>query len=434
MRLSTIVVFASLRVASGWISSPKLSLHKSNTVSVVLRANLANGANKLQSFKSPIGFTMEDLASELGGRGRALLCWECFRAGVDPSWYFADGDLSQTEPPLDTLKNDGWSKRQLKIQGELGRHTLSTLQNMPSVEHDVAHLTHLRTSQDGTTKMLLKLVDGLEVESVIIPWDDRKSSTLCISSQVGCRQACTFCATGRMGILRSLSRDEILAQVYWANKVCRIDQIHPVDNIVFMGMGEPGDNVNEVVKAARALVDHQMFGLASKRVTISTVGPHPGVFAQLAEAPAVIAWSVHATRQEVRNALVPTTKYSMEELRAGLLKGLEGRSRSLNSTMLEVTLLSGINDSYEDAMSLIDFCRPIETKVSKLVVNLIPWNNIGAPSGAASHFDQPLPSAVSAFQQTLTDNGIRCYVRTTRGDDESAACGQLATRKKKQAL
>jgi 23S rRNA (adenine2503-C2)-methyltransferase len=112
------------------------------------------------------------------------------------------------------------------------------LQNMPSVERDVAHLTHVRTSKDGTTKLLLKLVDGLEVETVIIPWDDRKSSTLCVSSQVGCRQACAFCATGRMGILRSLSRDEILAQVYWANKVCRIDQIHPV--MFSRGWASPG--------------------------------------------------------------------------------------------------------------------------------------------------------------------------------------------------
>jgi 23S rRNA (adenine2503-C2)-methyltransferase len=402
MRVSALVTIACLRVALAWISSPKSSSQRRNSVAVALMAiNPANAANKVrESHKSPLGLTMDDLSRELGGKGRALLCWECFRVGVDPSWYFADGDMAQTETPIGTLRNDGWSKGQLTIQGELGRHTLSMLQNMPSVERDVAHLTHIRTSKDGTTKLLLKLVDGLEVETVIIPWDDRKSSTLCISSQVGCRQACTFCATGRMGILRSLSRDEILAQVYWANKVCRIDQIHPVDNIVFMGMGEPGDNVNEVVEATRALVDHQMFGLASKRVTISTVGPHPGVFAQLAEAPAVIAWSVHATRQEIRNTLVPTTKYSMEELRAGLLKGLEGRSRSLNSTTLEITLLtSGVNDSYEDAISLIDFCRPIETKVSKLVVNLIPWNNIGAPLGAASHFEQPSPAACRPFNR-----------------------------------
>lgn len=378
---------------------------------------------------SPIGLTVDKLSNVLGGRGRALACWECFRKGVDPTWYFAEGaSASQYEPRIETLQKDGWSKSQLNIQGVLGRRPLLALQNMASLEHEVANLTHVSTSRDGTTKLLLKLVDGLSVETVIIPWDDRESSTLCISSQVGCRQACTFCATGRMGKLRSLTRDEILAQVYWANKVCRIDQIYPVDNIVFMGMGEPGDNVKEVVSATRSLVDHHMFGLASKRVTISTVGPNPEVFALLAEAPAVIAWSVHATRQEVRKALVPTTKYTMEELRSGLLEGLQGRSRSLNSTMLEITLLSGINDSLEDAVSLIEFCRPIQEKVSKLVVNLIPWNNIGAPTGAASLFEQPSSENVSAFQKTLTDSGIRCYIRTTRGDDESAACGQLATK------
>jgi 23S rRNA (adenine2503-C2)-methyltransferase len=428
MRLSTVIVLVCLKAACAWVA-PKPSSPRVMPLNMVVESPDAT-----RQISSPVGLTLDKLTAVLGGRGRALSCWECFRKGVNPSWYFSSADELTPEPRIAKLHNEGWSRSRLELQGPpLGWKTLLALKKMASLENDVAHLTHVSTSKDGTTKLLLKLVDGLEVETVIIPWSERERSTLCISSQVGCRQGCTFCATGRMGKLRSLSRDEILAQVYWANKVCRIDEIYPVDNIVFMGMGEPGDNTKEVVQATKTMVDHQMFGLASKRVTISTVGPNPEVFSELAEAPAVLAWSVHATRQEIRNALVPTTKHSMEELRSGLLTALEGRSRALNSTMLEITLLSGVNDSYEDAMALIDFCTPIKERVSKLVVNLIPWNNIGAPSGAASLFEQPSPESVAAFQKTLTENGVRCYIRTTRGDDESAACGQLATKKKKQA-
>jgi 23S rRNA (adenine2503-C2)-methyltransferase len=233
-----------------------------------------------------------------------------------------------------------------------------------------------------------------------------------------------------MGKLRSLTSDEILAQVYFANKVCRVENIHSIDNIVFMGMGEPADNAAAVVQAAKILVDRNMFGLASRRVTISTVGPSPDSFATLAEAPVVLAWSVHATRQDVREALVPTTKYSMKELRDGLLKALDGRSRALKSTMLEVTLLNGINDRPEDALDMVDFCQPISDRTSKVVVNLIPWNDIGASSGAAAFFEKPLSDRVLAFQKTLTEHGIRCYIRTTRGDEDSSACGQLATKRK----
>lgn len=345
-------------------------------------------------------------------------------------WYYFGS--SQEEPGGDNTV--GWSREQLNyLQGPvLGKNAKRRLELLPNIETDIAQMTHKVTSQDGTTKLLLKLADGLQVETVIIPWSDRQRSTLCISSQVGCRQGCTFCATGRMGILRSLTRDEILAQVYWANKICRLDDIFSIDNIVFMGMGEPADNVEHVVPAAKALVHASMFQLASRRVTISTVGPTPACFAELAEAPVVLAWSVHGSRDVVRQALVPTTKYTMKELRAGLLQALEGRSRALQSTMLEVTLLRGVNDSHEDAMDLIDFCRPIEEKSPKVVVNLIPWNNIGADSGVASSFEQPTPEQVMAFQKLLTENGIRCYIRTTRGDDESAACGQLATTKKRK--
>lgn len=205
-------------------------------------------------------------------------------------------------------------------------------------------------------------------------------------------------------------------------------------NDLFPGMGEPADNAVEVVKATKILTHPNMFGLTSRRVTISTVGPNPDSFLQLSDANVTLAWSVHATRQQVREALVPTTKYSMEELREGFLKAIDGKSRSLKSTMLEITLIDNMNDSYEDAMHLVEFCKPIQQQASKLIVNLIPWNDISAPSGLATRFQQPSTDSIFRFQQILKENGIRCYVRTTRGDEENAACGQLATKSKRKAI
>ena len=234
-----------------------------------------------------------------------------------------------------------------------------------------------------------------------------------------------------MGKLRSLSSDEILAQVYWANKACRLKDIYSIDNIVFMGMGEPADNAEQVVRAAEILVDPYLFKLTSRRVTISTVGPTPESFAILGEAQAVLAWSVHASRDVVRKQLVPTTKYTMEELREGLIHALSGRSKRLRTVMLEVTLLDGINDNEEDAMHLIDFSRVILERVPgiKLIVNLIPWNDIGSTSGLPVELRKPSMERIMDYQRRLVQNGILCYIRTTRGDDENAACGQLATKK-----
>ena len=251
-----------------------------------------------------------------------------------------------------------------------------------------------------------------------------------------------------MGKLRSLSCQEILAQLYWANKVCRLrgqeeptsssstagrKRLYPVNNIVFMGMGEPADNAQEVIKASHALVHPKQFALAGRRVTISTVGPTPSSFADLARAPVTLAWSVHTANDYKRQrVLVPTTRYTMKELREGFLEALSARSRALKSTMLEITLLDRVNDFPEDALELVDFCQPILQRVPKLVVNLIPWNNIGGSSNAKMGFRPPTLERVAAFQKILGDRGIRCYVRTTRGDDESAACGQLATTKKQK--
>lgn len=421
---------------------------------------------------SLLSYTFEELSEHLGGTGKAKACWDCLRIGIDPIWYFNGTGTKEEHQEHPTIEHDdnenagpilqGWCRQQVEERlaatgtrgsaTSLGRKTLRLMQQVGGVrvEEEVAKLSQISISPDGTTKLLLQLAsDGLEVETVIIPWEDRGKSTLCVSSQVGCKQGCTFCSTGRMGRLRSLTTAEILAQMYWANKIQRLlpeqqehigsfknaVKLHPIDNCVFMGMGEPADNIPAVVKAATMMVDSNLFQLAPRRITISTVAPNPGVFEKLAEAPVVLAWSVHSSRDDVRRQLVPTTKYSMEELRDGLITTLRGRSKRLRNTMLEVTLLDEINDSPEDAQHLADFCRPFyEGPAIKLTVNLIPWNDISASFGPASGYRQPKMEKVRAYQKVLAENGILCYVRTTRGDEENAACGMLSTKKRKKMM
>ena len=211
--------------------------------------------------------------------------------------------------------------------------------------------------------------------------------------------------------------------------------LYQIDAIVFMGMGEAGRNVAPVVRAATVFTDPQLFQLAPRRVTISTVAPTPDTFRDLGGAPAVLAWSVHATQDTVRKQLVPTTRYSMKELRDALIQVLQDRPRKLRQVMLELALIGNINDRPDDAHHLIDFCQAFYRDVVgvKLVVNLIPWNNIDASSGPASTYQTPTSASVRTFQEILVKANILCYVRTTRGDDESAACGQLATKATRKA-
>jgi len=294
------------------------------------------------------------------------------------------------------------------------------------IEKSIGNISHVSRAKDGTSKILAKLaLDELEVETVIIPWKER--STLCISSQVGCRQGCNFCATGRMGLLRSLSVDEILVQVFLAQKVCRVLDIFPVDGIVFMGMDEPADNAASVVKAAEILTNGEAgFGLAQTKVTISTVGPTPEAFGILGKAPAALAWSVHASKDRLRKNLVPTTKFSMNELRKGYLDALLQRPIKLRTSMIEIALIDGVNDSPDDAEHLADFVLQIMKDVpgAKIIVNVIPFNDI-----PGSLFGKPSDDALYSFTNKLRTKGIKSRIRQTRGDDESAACGQLATKK-----
>lgn len=365
----------------------------------------------------------DELSNMLGGLGRARTVWSCLRQGIDPlddmpsASAFIGGENNQSGSLL------GLEAKRIYLQYFGGR-----------IENRISRVSEIVVSNDNTTKLLIQLQkDGLEVETVIIPWEDRKKSTLCISSQVGCRQGCTFCMTGRMGKLRNLSADEILSQVFHAMKETRAGfrKLYAIDNIVFMGMGEPADNANAVLRVANVLANRHQFQLAQRRLTISTVAPSPQAFRDLAKAPAALAWSVHSSKDALRRELVPTTRNTMKELREGLVHALQHRPRRLQSIMMEVALLDGINDSLEDANHLADFCAPIIQQVpnAKVVINIIPWNEISASSGPAMAYRKPSYEKVLAFQRKLVDRGMRCYIRKTRGDDSEAACGQLATHK-----
>mmetsp|Transcript_25082 Transcript_25082/g.50152 ORF Transcript_25082/g.50152 Transcript_25082/m.50152 type:complete len:477 (+) Transcript_25082:2097-3527(+) len=421
----------------------------------------------------PLSSTFTELSDEMGGSGRAAVIWDCLRAGIDPNLYYRNdsgidsSDKAIVESWLEAMsadfdandisltKNDLLGKR--RDQG-LGADALSRLQKLMkqcrssaacaddsvtesihTIENSIGSISHIKVSADGTTKLLLRLARGYEVESVIIPWLDKGFSTVCVSSQLGCAQACRFCATGKMGKMADLTAEEILCQIYFANKVCRIvssiaaagdsaTTLPPCDNVVLMGMGEPADNAVAVVRAVSTMADRRMFSLAQSKITVSTVAPNPSAFTTLGSSPAALAWSVHAVDDSLRKELVPTTKFSMEELKEGLVEALKSRSKKLRRTMLEVALIDSVNDSEKDAKLLISLAQSIMTDVegSKVVVNLIPFNDIGHPT-----YRTPSMEKVLGFQKIITDGGVLCYVRTTRGDEENAACGQLATSRSK---
>jgi 23S rRNA (adenine2503-C2)-methyltransferase len=265
-------------------------------------------------------------------------------------------------------------------------------------------------SSDGTIKHLWRLHDGVEVESVLIPTPGRV--TLCLSSQAGCALACRFCATGDFGFRRQLGPAEIVAQFRDADRVARLAYGQGIGNVVYMGMGEPFANPAAVFASLEIL--NQGFGLGARRITVSTVGVVPGILA-LAERPESfrLAVSLHAPNHEMRLELVPIEqRWPIPELFAAVD---EYQARKGRRVTFEYTLIGGVNDSEDTARELVDLIG------QRLVfVNLIPWNPIPGrdwkPSGGR---------AVGAFLDVLQTAGVPSAVRTPRGRDIAAACGQL---------
>ena len=274
----------------------------------------------------------------------------------------------------------------------------------------VPHVDKREISSDGTVKFLMSLSSGHQVETVFIP--DTPAMTLCISTQVGCAMQCSFCLTGKMGLLRNLTAGEIAGQV----RVMAHD-LHLVNerfNIVLMGMGDPLHNYDETMKALRILGADCGLGVGPRRITLSTVGVLPAL-ERLAHEPHMpnLAVSLHATTEELRNRLVPVNrKYGLADLIAACRRFPIKRRERIT---FEYVLLRDVNDSLADATRLGSLLHGIRSKV-----NLIPLNEApGLP------YKRPSEQRIENFVRKLTDRGLTVSVRKSRGRDIRAACGQL---------
>ena len=274
---------------------------------------------------------------------------------------------------------------------------------------------HVERSSDGTRKFLFGLADGHTVESVLIPDEDRQ--TLCISSQVGCRQACRFCLTAQSGFIRDLKAHEISDQVLEVSRLLRKEGSQGITNIVLMGMGEPLANFEEVARAITTITSEKGLGISTRRVTVSTSGLVPEIEKLGAAGLKVnLAVSLNAASDEVRDRIMPVNRrYPIRELLKACRRfPLEPRRR----ITFEYVLLKTVNDSPEDALRLAKILRGIKCKV-----NLIPFNPF-----PGSAFQRPDDAAVRRFQKVLLDHKYTAPVRESRGSDISAACGQLRER------
>jgi 23S rRNA (adenine2503-C2)-methyltransferase len=276
----------------------------------------------------------------------------------------------------------------------------------------------VRRAKDGTLKAMLRCRDGARIESVLIPEEGR--TTLCVSTQVGCSLACSFCATGALGFTRNLGTAEIVDQVCRMRELC--DDGRGITNIVFMGMGEPLLNLPAVLRAVDLLVDPKAFAMAPRRVTVSTVGVVPQLEPLLRSAPVNLAVSLHATTDAVRDRLVPLNRRFPLDSLLGALRGLDCITPR-RPVFFEYVLIAGVNDSLEDARRLPLLLRGIPSKV-----NLIPMN-----AHEDSPFAPPSEQAIDRFMRELARSGTRVTVRRSRGPDIQAACGQLALRSDRDA-
>lgn len=270
-------------------------------------------------------------------------------------------------------------------------------------------------SEDGTWKWLVRVAGGNCVESVLIPDGDR--GTLCVSSQVGCSLDCSFCSTGKQGFNRNLSAAEIIGQVWIAKQALRNEPGNTtrLTNIVFMGMGEPLLNYDPVVDAIQVMTDDLGYGLSKRRVTVSTAGVVPGIRRLAEDVDVSLAVSLHAPNDTLRNELVPINrKYPIATLLDTCRDFIETNGARKNIT-IEYTLIEGVNDRPEHARELAALLRGFPCKI-----NLIPFNPF-----SQSDYRRPKSSRVRGFHQQLFEAGYIVTIRSTRGDDISAACGQL---------
>ena len=271
--------------------------------------------------------------------------------------------------------------------------------------------------EGGTTKFLLKLQDGYESETIILPMGNY--NTLCISSQIGCRWACAFCETGKLGIKRNLTSGEIIAQLLTAQLVFNKN----IRNIVFMGMGEPFDNFENVIKAIDIISHPWAMDINKKSICISTVGNVHGIekLIELTETKRNdyhklhLAISLNGAEDEIRNQLMPVNrKWPLDELKRTLKKTAQYGRKDL--LYLEYVLIKGITDGKDNALKLIEFAK----EFPKITLNLIPYN-----PGSAGKYEKPDQEELNRFHKQVLDGGIRTFTRYSQGEQIMAACGQL---------
>lgn len=273
----------------------------------------------------------------------------------------------------------------------------------------------LQRSSDGTVKNAVKLHDGLIVESVLIPTKSR--TTACVSSQVGCSLDCKFCATARLKRMRNLNPDEIYDQVVAIDKESRLYFDRPLSNIVFMGMGEPLMNYNNVLKAIDKITSSEGLGMSPKRIVVSTSGV-PKMIKKMAddEVKFKLAVSLHSAIDEVRTSIMPfNATFPLIDLREALEYWYK---KTKNRITYEYVVWDGINDKKKDVEALIQFCKFAPSKV-----NLIEYNPIDD-----GEFQQANSKAIDMYVSLLEANHITVTVRRSRGKDIDAACGQLANK------
>ena len=265
-------------------------------------------------------------------------------------------------------------------------------------------------ASDGTRKWALQTSCGNRIETVFIPEEGR--GTLCVSSQIGCALACTFCSTAQQGFNRNLTTAEIIGQVIVAQK--RLGTSKKITNVVMMGMGEPLLNFDNVVAAMNLMMDDFTFGLSKRRVTISTSGVVPAMYRLTQACDVSLAVSLHAVTDELRDELVPINKkYPLKELMEACRDNAKLSPR--RTVTFEYVMLAGVNDSMQDAKGLIKLLKTVPSKLNLIPFNPFPNNNYRCSSSETIH----------RFKTLLNDAGIITTVRKTRGEDIDAACGQL---------
>ena len=318
----------------------------------------------------------------------------------------------QREQPFRATQVAQWVYKENLVDFERMTNLSTDLRRKLSADWQFTRLELLKLQKsalDGTRKILFRLSDGETIETVLIP--DEGRLTLCISSQVGCKMGCSFCLTAEQKLQRQLKADEIVAQFLEARRI--LEPGERISNIVFMGMGEPLDNFDEVKKAIEVISDQQGLGFGRRKIAISTVGVAPNMIRVLKEIRVRLVLSLNAVSDELRREIMPIArKYSLDYLFQTLR---ELPISDKNPIMIAYTLLSGVNDSDEDAYKLVRLLKGIPCKI-----NLIPYNPY-----PGSKFSRPTEERWKSFHKIVLSNHYVVTTRISGGLDILAACGQL---------